>query len=64
MDDLREIAEHDPVVAQHFQGFDYEHAHLVTVSEKQLMYVAYRTGRQGVLDPQENFAASRRNPDQ
>ena len=44
VDDLREIAEHDPVVAQHFQGFDYEHAHLVTVSEKQLMYVAYRTG--------------------
>src|SRR5713101_6599130 len=32
-EELRQIAEHDPVVAQHFQGFDYQHAHLVTVAE-------------------------------
>jgi hypothetical protein len=44
VEELREIAEHDPVVAQEFQGFDYQHAHLVTVSEKQSMYVAYRQG--------------------
>lgn len=43
-EELHQIAEHDPVVAQHFQGFDYSRAHLVTVSEKQLMYVAYRKG--------------------
>jgi len=43
-EELRQIAEHDPVVAQHFQGFDYQHAHLVTVAEKQSMYVAYRKG--------------------
>jgi len=43
-EELRQISDHDPVVAQHFQGFDYQHAHLVTVSEKQLMYVAYRKG--------------------
>ena len=43
-EELRQIAEHDPVVAQHFQGFDYQQAHLVTVSEKQSMYVAYRKG--------------------
>lgn len=43
-EELREIAEHDPVVARHFKGFDYLHAHLVTVSKKQLMYVAYRKG--------------------
>jgi hypothetical protein len=42
-EELRQISDHDPVVA-YFQGFDYEHAHLVTVSEKQLMYVAYRKG--------------------
>jgi hypothetical protein len=43
-EELRQVAEHDPVVAQHFQGFDYQHAHLVTVSERQSMYVAYRKG--------------------
>src|SRR6266852_4362999 len=43
-EELRQISDHDPVVAQHFQGFDYQHAHLVTVSEKQLMYDAYRKG--------------------
>jgi hypothetical protein len=43
-EELRRISDHDPVVAQHFEGFDYQHAHLVTVSEKQLMYVAYRKG--------------------
>jgi hypothetical protein len=43
-EELRQIADHDPVVAQHFQGFDYQQAHLVTISEKQLMYVAYRKG--------------------
>jgi hypothetical protein len=43
-EELRQISDHDPVVAQHFQGFDYQHAHVVTVSEKQLMYVAFRKG--------------------
>jgi len=43
-EELRQIADHDPVVAQHFQGFDYPQAHLVTVSDKQLMYVAFRKG--------------------
>jgi len=44
VEELRQIAERDPVVAEHFQGFDYQHAHLVTVSETQSMYVAYRMG--------------------
>jgi len=43
-EELRQISDHDPVVAQQFQGFDYANAHLVTVSEKQLMYVAFRKG--------------------
>jgi PEP-CTERM motif-containing protein len=44
VEELRQIAEHDRVVARHFQGFDYQHAHLVKVSEKQAMYLAYRMG--------------------
>jgi hypothetical protein len=43
-EELRQISDHDPVVAQEFQGFDYQNARLVTVSEEQLMYVAYRKG--------------------
>jgi exosortase/archaeosortase family protein len=41
---LRQISDHDPVVGQQFQGFDYANAHLVPVSEKQLIYVAFRKG--------------------
>ena len=44
VEELRQITERDPVVAKHFAGFDFQHAHLVTVSEKQSMYVAYRMG--------------------
>jgi len=44
VEELREIAEHDPVVANHFLGFDYRQAHLVAVSGKQSMYVAFRQG--------------------
>ena len=32
------------VVAREFQGFDFQRAHLVQVSEKQSMHVAYRMG--------------------
>jgi hypothetical protein len=46
VEELREIAEHDPVVARHFEGFDYQHAQLITVSEKQSLYVAYRQGNE------------------
>ena len=43
-EELRQVVERDPVAAKHFQGFDYQHAHLVEVSGKQAMYVAYRMG--------------------
>jgi hypothetical protein len=43
-DELKHAMEYDPVVSRHFQGFDYPHAHLVRVSEKQTMYVSYRIG--------------------
>jgi hypothetical protein len=44
-EDLRQAMEHDPVVAQQFAGFDFQRAHLVQVSEKQSMHVAYRMGQ-------------------
>jgi hypothetical protein len=43
-EDLRQAMERDPVVAQQFAGFDFQRAHLVQVSEKQSMHVAYRMG--------------------
>jgi hypothetical protein len=44
-EELRQAMEHDPVVAQQFAGFDFQRAHLVQVSEKQSMHVAYRMGQ-------------------
>jgi PEP-CTERM motif len=44
-DELRQAMEHDPVVAQQFAGFDFQRAHLVQISEKQSMHVAYRMGQ-------------------
>jgi hypothetical protein len=43
-DELKHAMEYDPVVSRHFQGFDYQRAHLVQLSEKQVMYVSYRIG--------------------
>jgi hypothetical protein len=43
-DELKHAVEYDPVVSRHFQGFDYQHAHLVKVSAKQALYVSYRIG--------------------
>lgn len=43
-EELRQAMGHDPVVAREFEGFDFQRAHLVQVSEKQSMHVAYRKG--------------------
>ena len=43
-EELRQAMDHDPVVAQQFAGFDFQRAHLVQVSDKQSMHVAYRMG--------------------
>lgn len=42
--ELRDAALHDPVVARHFAGFNYDRAHLVKVSKPQSEYVSYRIG--------------------
>ena len=61
-EELREIAEHDPVVAVHYSGFDYRNARLVAVTSPRLVYLSYRrndkifwTHRQATLHPGEKL---------
>jgi hypothetical protein len=42
--ELKWVAEHDPVVASHYAGFDYEHARLVRLVLARTAYVSYRIG--------------------
>lgn len=44
--ELREAVKHDPVVAQHYSGFDYSRAHVIEVERPRLVYVSYRRGAQ------------------
>lgn len=61
-DELRLAAAHDSVVASHYAGFDYRHAHLVQVKQAQKVYLSYRlrnkvywTVRQASLHPGEKL---------
>lgn len=42
--ELKWAAEHDPVVAAHYAGFDYEHARVVRLVLARTAYVSYRIG--------------------
>jgi hypothetical protein len=42
--ELKWITEHDPVVAEHYAGFDYGRAHVVKVVLAREVYVSYRIG--------------------
>lgn len=42
--ELKWVAEHDPVVAAHYAGFDYEHARTVRLVLARTVYVSYRIG--------------------
>jgi hypothetical protein len=42
--ELKWVAEHDPVIASHYAGFDYEHAQLVRLVLARTAYVSYRIG--------------------
>lgn len=42
--ELKWVAEHDPVVAAHYAGFDYERAHIVQLTLAQTVHVSYRIG--------------------
>ena len=43
-EELQEAADHDPVVSEHYSGFDYKRARIVEVSEPKLVYLSYRRG--------------------
>jgi hypothetical protein len=42
--ELKWVAEHDPIVAAHYAGFDYDHARVVRVVLARTVYVSYRIG--------------------
>ena len=42
--ELKWATEHDPVVAEHYAGFDYRRAHVVKVVLAREVYVSYRIG--------------------
>jgi hypothetical protein len=42
--ELKWVAQHDPVVASHYVGFDYDHAHVVRLLLARAAYVSYRIG--------------------
>ncbi|MGD0269047.1 MAG: PEP-CTERM sorting domain-containing protein [Candidatus Sulfotelmatobacter sp.] len=42
--ELKWVAEHDPVVAAHYAGFDYDRAQLVRLTLARTVYVSYRIG--------------------
>lgn len=42
--DLKRVAAHDPVVAAHYAGFDYDHARIVRLTLAQTVFLSYRVG--------------------
>jgi hypothetical protein len=42
--ELKWVAEHDPVVAVHYAGFDYDHARVVRLTLARTAYLSYRIG--------------------
>ena len=44
VNELKWAAEHDPVVAAHYAGFDYDHAQVVRVTLARTAFVSYRIG--------------------
>ena len=44
--ELKWVAQHDPVVASHYAGFDYDHARVVRLVLARTAYVSYRIGNQ------------------
>ncbi|MGA8437967.1 MAG: PEP-CTERM sorting domain-containing protein [Candidatus Sulfotelmatobacter sp.] len=42
--ELKWVAEHDPIVAAHYAGFDYDHAKVVRLTLDQTVYLSFRIG--------------------
>src|SRR5262249_30393301 len=40
--ELREAADHDAVIGEHYRDFDYTHARMIEVKEPRLVYLSYR----------------------
>ncbi len=45
VEELKWAADHDPVVAAHYAGFDYKHAHVEVLKATLSVYVSYRIGK-------------------
>jgi hypothetical protein len=43
-EELRDASAHDPVVSEHYAGFDFQKAHVVKVRQARLAYLSYRIG--------------------
>jgi hypothetical protein len=43
-DDLLRVTEHDPLVANHYAGFDFRHARMIELTEPKIFYLSYRMG--------------------
>ena len=43
--ELKWAADHDPVVREHYRGFDFAHAHVVKLVLSQTVYLSYRIGK-------------------
>jgi len=43
-EELRQAAEHDAAVSEHYSGFDYKRARIVKVDQPRLVYLSYRRG--------------------
>ncbi len=42
--ELKWVAEHDPVIAAHYAGFDYDHAQIVRLTLAETVFMSYRIG--------------------
>jgi hypothetical protein len=42
--ELKWVAEHDPIVAAHYAGFDYDHAKVVRLTLDRTVYLSFRIG--------------------
>lgn len=42
--ELKWVAEHDPIVAAHYAGFDYDHAQVVRLALDRTVFMSYRIG--------------------
>ena len=42
--ELRQVADHDAVVGEHYRSFDYKHARMIEVNQPRLVYLSYRRG--------------------